>query len=174
MSTTRFLNPENCAVSRGKAGYLQVQIENGPGCPQAVFRRLFPIRMPSSYISVGDKNGKELGIIEDLSDFDTRTRRMIEKELDFFYAVPVIIDILDIREEYGYYYWQTVTDRGRRDFYVKGRADNVRSRRRRRSGNIKVHSEGSVFITDINNCRYRIPDVSALNPAGRALLDRVL
>ena len=162
MSELRMLTPENCRFSRSETGALRTLIDDDFCCLQVVLRRLFPLRKPNEYVSVADGE-HEIGIIEDLRAFDAETRQWLEAELDVYYAVPTITAIHGLKVEYGYYHWRTSTDRGDRDFYVKGRTDNV-----------KAAGVSQLFVTDIHNCRYRINDVAALPGAGRALLDLML
>ena len=161
MSELRLLTPETCRFSRTSGGPVRAEIADTQCCLQAELRRLFPIHRPDDFIAVGD--GKdEVGIIEDLAGFDAETRRLIREELDFFYAVPEITEILLLKDEYGYYHWRTRTDRGPREFYVKGRTENVR-----------FSGAAQLLITDVHNSRYRIRDVAALPRASRYLLEQV-
>lgn len=161
MSDLLFLTPANCRITRTPEGILRAEIAERSCCRQAGFRRLFPIRKPDHFIAVTD--GKdEVGIIEDLAGFDAATRSLIKEELDLYYAVPEILEIALLEEEYGYYHWKTKTDRGPRDFYIKGRSENV-----------KFNDCGRLFITDVHNARYQIGDISRLPRASRCLLDKV-
>jgi hypothetical protein len=161
MNELRMLTPANCRFSRSADGLLRVEIAEVLCVRQAVLRRLFPLRDPQSFISVADGK-EEVGIIEDVSGFDSTTRRLIQAELDFFYAVPEILEIELLKEEFGYFHWKVKTDRGSREFFVKGRTENVRW----------LHPAGMI-VTDIHNSRYQIPDPAGLSPASRHRLDQV-
>ncbi len=161
MNELRILTSETCRFFRSPGGTLQAEITDVCCCRQVVLRRLFPLRRPEHFISVAD--GKdEVGIIEDLAGFDAETRRLIREELDFFYAVPEILEIQRLTEEFGYYRWETRTDRGLRLFYVKGLTENVR-----------FSNPARMYITDIHNSRYQIPDITRLPRASRYQLDQV-
>ena len=161
MSDLNFLTPETCRFFRTPNGILRAEIADKQCCRQVVLRRLFPVRNPDHFISVGD--GKdEAGVIENLSAFDADTRRLIGEELDLFYAVPEILEIEELEDEYGYYHWKTKTDRGPREFYVKGRTENV-----------QFPGPGRIFITDVYTCRYHIPDIRRLPRQSRYLIDQV-
>lgn len=156
------LNPENCTFSRDEAGLFRAEIKDRLCVRQVRLKRLFPLRFPHTFISLHDGK-KEVGIIENVKSFDAQTRGMVERELDFFYAVPCIKEILSIRSEYGFYRWQVITDRGECEFYVKGREKNV-----------KPGPEGKISVTDINNCRYLVEDVEQLSPASRKRLEKAV
>lgn len=161
MSALRLLAPDGCRFSRGPGGTLRAEIDGLLSCRQAVLRRLFPIRDPDRFISVSDGK-EEVGIIADLGAFDAETRRIVREELDLFYAVPEIVEIEELKEEYGYYHWKTRTDRGPREFYVKGRTESVR-----------FSPPAQLLIVDIHKSRYRIADAGLLPRASRRLLDQV-
>ena len=162
IDTLLLLNPENCSFSKDEAGLLRVEVHDKLCARQVILKRLFPRKLPDKFISVSDGKN-EVGIIEELKAFDHETRKMIESELDYYYAVPVIKQILSIKHEYGFYNWQVFTDRGKCEFYVKGRSETVKST-----------LEGEVSVTDINNCRYMIKDISKLSPSSKAKINEVL
>ena len=47
-----------------------------------------------------------------INSLGEETAKIIKEQLDMIYFMPVIEHIKSIREEYGYSYWDTVTDRG--------------------------------------------------------------
>jgi len=162
-STTKYLNPDNCSFVLTENGLLRAVIDNRITCIRVSLRRLFPIRYPSEFISVREDGGEELGIIEDLGDYDRDTRRLLEKELEVYYSVPVITEVNAVESEFGFMCWDVQTSRGPSTFYVKGRSDNI------------AHAgEHELFVTDIHNCRYHIPDVRELPKNSRSILDHVL
>jgi hypothetical protein len=162
MEELKLLSSDNCTFTQGDTGLLRAEIKDGLCARQVVLKRLFPIRLPHQFISVSDGK-KEVGIIEDLKSFDHDTRKLIEHELDHYYAVPVIKEIIRVKHEYGFYHWEVITDRGPCEFYVKGRTETV-----------SQTSEGGLSVTDINNCRYLIKNTAELPPASRVKLEQVL
>jgi len=158
----KLLSPDNCTFSKNDAGLLRVEVKDNMSIIQAVLKRLFPLKHPDNLISVSDGK-KEIGIIESLKDFEKPVREMIREDLDHYYAVPEISEVKSITHEYGFYLWKTVTDRGEREFYVKGRTDTLRQT-----------TKGELHITDINNCRYVIPDINTLSKIGKVHLNQVL
>lgn len=156
------LDPRNCQFHRHATGMLGVRIDDQTTCDRVVLRRLFPIRLPTRYISVADEEGKELGLIADLDAFEAPVRQMLEDELDYFYCVPRITRVHQIKPEYGFYFWQTTTDRGERSFYVQGRSENV-----------KPQADNRLFVTDIEKCRYEVPNTETLTADCRRRLAQV-
>ncbi len=118
--------------------------------------RAFPFDMPNEYISVLDKNKKEIGFIRSLDDFDEPARSMLRQELETKYYTPVIKKILSVKERYGFSYWKTICEFGEKSFTLQ---DTFRSL-------IKAtNADGTerVYVLDVDGNRYEIPDVEALD-----------
>lgn len=118
--------------------------------------RAFPFDMPYEYISVLDRDKKEIGFIRSLDDFDEPERTMLINELDAKYYTPVIKRIISVKERYGFSYWRCECEFGEKSFTLR---DTFRSI-------IKAHTaEGRerIYILDVDGNRYEIPDVEALN-----------
>ena len=112
--------------------------------------------MPYDYISVLDKDKKEVGFIRSLNDFDEPARSMLVHELEAKYYTPVIKRILSVKERYGFSYWKTQCEFGEKSFTLQ---DTFRSI-------IKApNADGTerVYILDVDGNRYSIPDVEALD-----------
>ncbi|NLB15812.1 MAG: DUF1854 domain-containing protein [Clostridiales bacterium] len=114
--------------------------------------RAFPFDMPSDYISVLDKDKKEIGLIKSIEDFDTDTAALLRKELERKYYSPVISKIHSIKERYGYSYWVVDTDAGKMNFTLQ---DTFRS--------ILRAGAERIFIIDMDGNRYEIPDLTKLD-----------
>ena len=118
--------------------------------------RAFPFDMPWDYISVLDKDKKEIGFIRSLNDFDEPDRSLLVHELESKYYTPVIKRILSIKERYGFSYWKTECEFGEKSFTLQ---DTFRSI-------IKASSTDGrerIYILDVDGNRYEIPDVEALD-----------
>ena len=118
--------------------------------------RAFPFDMPHDYISVLDKDKKEIGFIRSLDDFDEPQRTMLKNELEAKYYTPTIKKIYSVKERYGFSYWKTECEFGEKTFTLQ---DTYRSI-------IKASNpDGSerLFILDVDGNRYEIPDVEKLD-----------
>lgn len=118
--------------------------------------RAFPFDMPRDYISVLDKDKKEIGFIRSLDDFDEPQRSMLERELDAKYYTPTIKKIYSVKERYGFSYWRCDCEFGEKSFTLQ---DTYRSIIK------SSNPDGSerLFILDVDGNRYEIPDVEALD-----------
>lgn len=157
------LENSNTHFFRTAAGTLRVTLDGRCSCLRVVLRRVFPLRHPWRYISVADEGGAELGLIANVDEWDPAARALVAEELEVFYGTPRITGIREIKAEFGFYLWDTATDRGPRRFYVKGRTENVR-----------LAGSDRLLVTDVENCRYEIAAISALPRASRACLEKVL
>lgn len=118
------------------------------------FHRAFPFELPNQFISVQDKEGKEYGIIKDLSDLDDDSIVNVTDALTRKYFTPIITKIHSLKERFGYSYWVVDTDKGKMNFTLQ---DTFRS--------IAKVSEVRLVISDIDGNRYYILDAEALDPA---------
>ncbi|MBO5219121.1 MAG: DUF1854 domain-containing protein [Clostridia bacterium] len=118
--------------------------------------RAFPFDMPFDYISVLDKDKKEIGFIRSLDDFDDPDKTLLIHELETKYYTPVIKKIIAVKERYGFSYWKCECEFGEKSFTLQ---DTFRSI-------IKAtNADGTerVYILDVDGNRYEIPDVEALD-----------
>ena len=68
-----------------------------------------------------------------------------------------------LQNEYGVTYWTVDTDRGRRDFVAKSVAENA-----------QWLGETRLMIFDVDNNRFEVPDISALDRRSQGLLESVV
>ncbi len=113
----------------------------------------FPFDMPTVYISVLDKDQKEIGMIRELSALSPETQAILSGELSRKYFAPKIERILSVKERYGFSYWNVdLSEQKNFSFTVQ---DTYRSM-------LKV-DHTHVFIIDVDGNRFEIPDVEALD-----------
>ena len=158
---TTFLNKDNTVFKRTGGGFLSLET-GGKTYSRIVVTRMFPFREKERYLSIRtpDEKSVEIGIIKDLADMDRETADMLREQLELRYFTPVIKKIVSIKDEFGYSYWDVVTDRGACRFTV------------RMGGNAIVHlSEVRVLIMDIDENRFEIPDLEKLSSSERKKLD---
>ena len=118
--------------------------------------RAFPFDMPYEYISVLDRDKKEIGFIRTLDDFDEPEKTLLRSELETKYYTPVIKRIIQVKERYGFSYWKCECEFGEHSFTLR---DTFRSiiRAYRPDGTQRI------YILDIDGNRYEIPDVEKLD-----------
>lgn len=119
--------------------------------------RAFPFDKPFEYISVFDKEKREIGFIRSLAnDFDEETCGRLMRELEETYYRPMIRRILSVKDQRGLSHWQTECDCGTLEFTLQ---DIYRSLRKITTAD----GHDRILITDVYGNRYEIPDVEALD-----------
>jgi len=124
--------------------------------------RAFPITHPRSWISICDAEGREVVTIESLDEVAASVRQTLESELALREFIPVIQRIERLSGDSFPFDSDVRTDRGPTRFTVDNEED------------IRRLGPSRVMITDARRLRYQVPDVGALDPASRRLLERFL
>lgn len=159
------LTPENAVFAPSQGGLISLTLKHGEGKEDEFFERVivlraFPITNPDEFIAVREPDtkqkgkGQEIGMIRRLSDFDERTVRLINEELNRRYFSPIIQRIYSVKEKFGYSYWESDTTAGRVTFILNNPFSNIR-----------VLEDGRIFINDIDGNSFEIPDPKKLDPA---------
>jgi len=123
----------------------------------------FPLSDRQKMISVRDAEGVEIGILDHIGRLDPQSRAIVDHELERTYFMPRITDIRDIKEDLKVVDWDVETDKGPRQFQVRGVRRNIRRIGRRR-----------VVVKDVDGNRYEIRDWSALSRDAQMLLEPYL
>jgi hypothetical protein len=110
-------------------------------------------------ISVRDAEGEEVGLIDDISMLDGKSRALMQAELEKSYFMPRISNILYCEEKLNVVTMEVETDRGDRTFQIR----NVRR-------NIRNLPHYRIVIKDVDGNRYEIPDWTELPGPARSYL----
>ncbi len=164
MLKLRYLNKDNAVFERTEGGFVSVRIGE-EFYPRVQVVRMFPFSDPDQYISIRtpDEHSKEIGIIEHMKQVSKETAEMLREQLALRYFTPIITKIINIKDEYGYAYFDVVTDRGACRFTIN------------MGGHSVVHlSETRILISDIDENRFEIPDVTKLTTKELKKLDLFL
>lgn len=157
----RFLTKENARFSRTDGGFVALKFGEKEYSRVGVYLT-FPLTEPEEYISIreADEKAKEIGIIEKLSQLDKDQQDMIREQIKLRYFMPTITKVLDIKDEYGYAYWNVITSFGACRFTTRMSGDAV-----------ILLGESRLMVTDIDGNRYDIPDFYQLSVIERKKLD---
>lgn len=164
MLRLRYLTPETAAFTRTEGGFVSLKVE-GEEYSRVQVVRMFPFSEPGKYISIrtAEETSKEIGVIERLETFPEDVQKMLGEQLALRYFTPIITKIYQIKDEYGFAYFDVDTDRGHCRFVI------------RMGGNAVVHlSDTRIIISDIDENRFEIPDVSKLTIKEQKKLDLFL
>ncbi len=113
--------------------------------------RCFPWSLKEGYISVRDKEGKEIALLTSLEGLDPASRGVIEQELRDKVFVPKIRRITEYKAEFDVVYISAETDRGEVTFQI-GNSDDVR-----------VLSPTRALFRDVDGNLYEVEDLAALD-----------
>jgi len=157
-----FLEPSEvhfrCEINR-----LQMKKEGDEEWREVTLARLFPLSDPYKWLAVLNKEDKEIGVLHDLHGLSSDEFACVEEELRRRYLIPEIKSILSRRDRFDMVEWTVETDRGRATFLTRQLHENVQR-----------PIAGRIVIADVENNRYDIPDVDALDPESRRLLEERL
>jgi hypothetical protein len=153
----RYLEAERVRLWRHGA-YVRMCLDGELCVPRTAILRTCPMTDPDAYISFRDGAGNEIGIVRDPSELDEDSRGIVQAELRRRYVLPVIRQVVKVNRRFGTTDWEVDTDRGVVNFTTRRLRDNI-----------VVPSPGRYVITDVEENRYDIPDLHALDPASQAM-----
>ena len=136
--------------------------------PHVVFRRSLPIKEPMKYISVADHENKEIGIIRSVEDLQGTQREIVINELDNRYYAPFVLEILSVKDKLGYVYIEMRVQNKMGKAHLKNCAVKDVNR------NIRMLSDSSLIIFDVDGNRYIIEDLFTLDKNSIKRLDPYL
>lgn len=157
----RFLNGENAVFCRTEGGFISLKTGDKTYDRVGVYLT-FPLTNPEEFISIreADEKAKEIGIVEKLGTLPKDQQEMLREQIKLRYFMPVITKVLDVKDEYGYAYWNVTTTFGACRFTTQ------------MSGDAVIHlSDSRLLVTDIDGNRYEIPDFYQLGVMERKKLD---
>ncbi len=142
---------------------LDMIMEDGKKYEKITIRRAFPLSLPTCYYSARDSDNKEIGILFEIEKLDNESKHILNLELERRYMVAIIRRIIKVTERFGTVDWSVETDRGACLFTTRDLRENA----------IRM-SENHYLITDVENNRFEVPDLNALDQNSQALLIRHL
>jgi hypothetical protein len=125
---------------------------------EAKAARCFPWSVPETYISIRDKDGKEIALLNSPDDLDAESRATLLKELQDKMFAPKILRVTEFKDEFGVISITTETDRGIVTFQIRSRDD------------VRILSDTRALFRDADGNTYELPDLNALDATGRKYL----
>lgn len=143
---------------------LRLTIENDRSYLKVRAVRAFPLTELNEYISLLDAiSGREIGMIRTLKELDAKTRQLIQAELNRRYFIPKIVRIIEAKKEFGTVYWDVDTDRGNRQFVMRGIRDSIHE-----------IEPGRYLVNDIDGNRFEVPQLDDLDNRSQSWWDRLV
>ena len=163
LTDTYLLTPENSRFFLSSTGLLMVAVKEKDFEGRAFLSLAFPFKKEREYICVQNEAKEELGMIRALSDFDEKSRELVETELKKKYFAPKILKIVKLEEKFGSSFWDCQTDYGLRKFTVK---DPHRS--------ILRLGEDRAYVVDVDGCRYEIESLEKMDKKSHSKIELYL
>lgn len=165
MLRLRYITKDNAEFARTEGGFVSLKIEE-EFYPRVQVFQSFPFTDPDSYISIreADEKAKEIGVIVSLQkDVSEISRQMLEEQLRLRYFTPRIEKVISIKDEYGFAYFDVLTNHGACRFTIH-----------MGGGSVVNLSDTRLMITDLDGNRFEIPDVTKLSAQELKKLDLFL
>jgi len=126
--------------------------------------RAFPMSDPDGYVAIldGARRDMVIGPLVRLAELDQESRQAALEALGRRYFMPLITRVVNLTEEFGAVYCNAETDRGRRQFVVRGARDAI-----------EEQDDTTLLIPDVDGNRYRV-DLARLDARSRRLLERLV
>jgi hypothetical protein len=161
-----YLEPEQIRFRRD-GDTLRMRMVDGPTYARVVLRSCFPVDDGDVLISVRDATTEEqdeIGMIRDWRELRAEDREAVAAEMALHYFVPIITKVHDIRSEFGFLYWDVETDKGPLQFTMRDSVAHF----------AREVSPTRWLLIDINQARYEIRDLDALDERSQRLIEREL
>ncbi|MBQ9087067.1 MAG: DUF1854 domain-containing protein [Clostridia bacterium] len=123
-------------------------------------RMLFPFTNHTMFITLLNREEKELGFVRDLEELDRDSRQALEECFREYYMVPKILRLLECEDKFGSLKWKVETDHGIVTFRIRNRHSDIKH----------LYGTKRVIIRDSNDNRYEIPDYTAMDAHSNRLL----
>ena len=166
-----FLELNEAEFYSGSGGFAGLKYK-GDDYPHIVLRRIMPLEEPFRYISVATKaDGNdflEIGILKAVDDLPQTQRDIVTTELDNRYYSPEVLDVLSVQDKLGYVYFELKLKNKNGIEYKKNCAVKDVSR------NIRMLSDISVIIFDVDGNRYIVENLKQLSRQSLRKLDAYL
>jgi hypothetical protein len=122
---------------------------------EAKVAKCFPWSVPETYISIRDKDGKEIALLNSADELDAVSKEALLRELRDKMFAPKILRVKDYKDEFGVTSVTAETDRGLVTFQIRSRDD------------VRVLSSTRALFRDADGNTYELADLNALDAAGR-------
>lgn len=158
LTGVRRLTPATTTIFEGSFSLLHCSVQNDTLYRGVYCLLLFPIRYPEGLISVRytdmrDKD-REIGIIEQLTDWPAQAQALVRASLRKQYYERIIRRILAIENRFGLLFFSVQTQIGPEDFVMRWAHDRT-----------EEYGERGKVLRDAFDNRFIIQDVTALPAA---------
>ncbi len=160
-----YITPHQLSFYNNDSGLIMAAF-NGENLGRVAVLRMFPFEYEEEYLSVRCENysrkdkENEIGIIRDLTQFSKEQADIVRLELRKRYFVPDIINVNEVKEEFGHTMWNVTTSAGDKEFTVTDMNTNVLNL-----------GDGRIMLVDVYGNRYYIPDITKIDDKTMKILE---
>ena len=164
-NSLNFINQKDVFFYLSKGGLLCLKFK-GENMGRVAVLRMFPFQFEEEFITIRSENysrndtDTEIGILRDIRELPEGQIKLIRTELQKRYFIPDIIEVYNVKEEFGNTSWSVNTSSGKREFTMTDMSSNVRN-----LGNNKV------LLTDVYGNRYYIQNAYELDDKTLKILE---
>ena len=151
------IDPSKAEFYVADSGFTGLKYDGGD-YKHITLKRALPIGLPMEYISVADSENKEIGILKSLNDLSEDQYAIVMDELSKRYYCPDILEIKSIKDKLGYVYMELILD-----VSDSGKTHMKNCAVKDVNKNIRMLSDDSLIIYDVDGNRYTIKKLSALD-----------
>lgn len=119
--------------------------------------RAFPLTHPFQFVVLRREGGEEVGLVAEADELDPDSSRALRAYLEDHYFLPRIVTIHKVTERFGTSVWDLETSSGRIEVTTRPLNEAVQE-----------ISSGHYVLTAVDENRYEIPDLGALDPVSQA------
>lgn len=148
------------SVERTDLYLVRLRMKDGSVWEDLEPRRLFPLTNQDMYITLLNREEKEVGFVRELSELDEASREALQECFKEFYMIPKILRLLECEDKFGSLKWKVETDHGTVSFRIRNRHSDIKH----------LHGTKRIIIRDANDNRYEIPDYTAMDAHSNRLL----
>lgn len=159
-----FLDAKTMRLFRGPYGAVRMTIDgHDRSYLKVTIATAFPLSEPNHYIGFLDGTGNDIGTIREISELPPDAQEIVRQELNRRYFLPRIKRIIELSHEFEITYIKVETNRGIRDFSLRGHRENC-----------PEVSPGRFIMEDVDGNRFEILDLFKLDKRSQSLLSQIL
>lgn len=151
-----YLDPARTSFTQAPDGTLRVMLEDEVCGIRVDAMRAFPLTHEREHIVLRDGAERQIGVLRSLEEYPADAREWLAEQLERRYFLPQVLAIHGIVERFGSSVWDLDTDRGR-----------VTVSTRQMHEAVHEVEPGRFLITDVENNRYEIRDMTRLDEKSR-------
>jgi len=122
-----------------------------------------PLYKPEDFATVFGSKGNEVGLLVNLSGLPASSSTVLEAHRLHHNLTTAISRVYSLTHQFGAAYWDVETEKGRRQFVIRGTTEHIR-----------FLEDERLLITDVQGNRFEIPNLANLDPRSQRLIHLLL